>query len=55
MLLWGGSSTGTMAEQAELRKLQTEKQTIHPRDLPPDKRRALIKEMFAILGETEKR
>jgi hypothetical protein len=40
---------------AELRRLQTEKQTIRPRDLPPNKRRALIEEMFAILGETGKR
>ena len=40
---------------AELRWLQTEKQTIHPRDLPPDKCRALIVEKFAILGETGKR
>ena len=31
-----------LSEEAELRGLQTEKQTIHPRDLPPDKRRALI-------------
>jgi hypothetical protein len=44
-----------LAEEAELRRLQTEKQTIHPRDVPPDKRRALIKEMFAILVETGKR
>ena len=44
-----------LSEEAELRGLQTEKQTIHPRDLPPDKRRALIKEVFAILGETGKR
>ena len=44
-----------LAEEAELRRLQTEKQIIHPRDLPPDKRRALIKEMFAILGETGKK
>ena len=44
-----------LAEEAELRGLQTEKQTIHPRDLPPDKRRALIEEVFAILGETSKR
>jgi hypothetical protein len=44
-----------LSEEAELRGLQTEKQTIHPRDLPPDKRRALIEEVFAILGETEKR
>jgi hypothetical protein len=44
-----------LAEEAELRRLQTEKQTIHLRDVPPDKRRALIKEMFAILVETGKR
>ena len=25
-----------LAEEAELRRLQREKQTIHPRDLPPD-------------------
>ena len=44
-----------LSEEAEPRRLQTEKQTIHPRDLPPDKRRALIEEVFAILGETGKR
>jgi hypothetical protein len=44
-----------LSEEADLRGLQTEKQTIHPRDLPPDKRRALIEEVFAILGETGKR
>ena len=44
-----------LSEEAELRGLQTEKQTIHPRDLPPDKRRALIEEVFAILGESGKR
>jgi hypothetical protein len=38
-----------LAEEAELRRLQSEKQTIHPRGLPPDKRRALIEEVFAIL------
>jgi hypothetical protein len=31
-----------LAEEAELRGLQSERQTVHPRDLPPDKRRALI-------------
>jgi hypothetical protein len=31
-----------LAGEAELRRLQSEKQTIHPRDLPPDKRQALI-------------
>jgi hypothetical protein len=44
-----------LSEEAELHRLQTEKQTVHPRDLPPDKRRALIEEVFAILGETKKR
>ena len=40
-----------LSEEARLRGLHSEKQTIHPRDLPPDKRRALIEELFAILGE----
>jgi hypothetical protein len=44
-----------LSEEAELYGLQSEKQTIHPRDLPLDKRRALIEEVFAILGETGKR
>lgn len=44
-----------LSEEAGLRGLQSEKQTIHPRDLPPDRRRALIEEVFAILGETGKR
>ena len=44
-----------LSEEAELRGLQSEKQTIHPRDLPPDRRRALKEEVFAILGETGKR
>jgi len=42
-------------EEAELYGLQGEKQTIHPRDLAPDKSRPLIEEVFAILGETGKR
>jgi len=41
-----------LAEEAELRGLQSEKQTIHPRDLPPAKRRDLIEEVFAILADT---
>jgi hypothetical protein len=41
-----------LAEEAELRRLQSEKQTIHPRDLPPEKHRALIEEVFAILADT---
>jgi hypothetical protein len=44
-----------LAEEAELHRLQSERQTIHPRDLPPDKRRALIEEVFAILASTRKR
>jgi hypothetical protein len=44
-----------LAEEAELRGLQSEKQTIHPRDLPPAKRRALIEEVFAILANTSRK
>jgi len=44
-----------LAEEAELRRLQSEKQTIHPRDLPPDKRRALIEEVSAILVNAGKK
>jgi hypothetical protein len=44
-----------LAEEAELRRLQSEKQTIHPRDLPPDKRRALIEEVSAILADMRKK
>jgi hypothetical protein len=44
-----------LAEEAELRRLQSEKQTIHPRDLPPAKRRALIEEVFAILANTSRK
>ena len=44
-----------LSEEAELRMLQTERQTIHPRDLPPDKRRALIEEVFTILEDTRKK
>jgi hypothetical protein len=43
-----------LSEEARLRGLQSERQTIHPRDLPPDRRRALIEEVFAILGPAEK-
>ena len=45
---------GYLAEETKLHGLQNEKQTIHPRDLPPDKRRALIEEVFAILANTKK-
>jgi hypothetical protein len=44
-----------LSEEAGLRGFRSEKQTIHPVDLPPDKRRPLIEEVFAILGETGKR
>ena len=44
-----------LGEEAELRGLQTGKQTIHPRDLPPDKRRALIEEVFKILEDNRKK
>jgi hypothetical protein len=44
-----------LSEEAELRGLQSEKQTIHPRDLPPDKRRALVEEVFAILGDRKEK
>jgi hypothetical protein len=44
-----------LAEEAELRGLQSERQTLHPRDLPPDKRQALIEEVFVILASTRKR
>ena len=42
-----------LSEEAELQRLQTDKQTMHPKDLPPEKRRALIDEVFGILGETK--
>jgi hypothetical protein len=43
-----------LAEEAQLRNLQSDKQTIHPRDLPPNKREALIDEIFEILKDTRK-
>ena len=44
-----------LAEEAELRRLQSENQSIHPRDLPADKRWTLIEEVFAILADTKKK
>ena len=41
-----------LAEEGQLRNLQSDKQTIHPRDLPPQKREALISEIFEILKDT---
>lgn len=44
-----------LSEEARLRGLQSKRQTIHPRDLSPEKRGALIEEVFAILGKTRKK
>jgi hypothetical protein len=44
-----------LTEEVELRRLQSEKQTIHPRNLPPDKRRSLIEEVFARIANTRKK
>ncbi len=43
-----------LAEEADHRNLQSDKQTIHPRDLPPQKREALIEEIFDILKDSRK-
>ena len=43
-----------LGEEAQLRNLQSDKQTIHPRDLPPQKRAAMIDEIFEILKDTRK-
>ena len=43
-----------LAEEANLRNLQSDKQTIHPRDLPPQKREALISEISEILKDVRK-
>ena len=43
-----------LSEEGQLRNLQSDKQTIHPRDLPPQKREALISEIFEILKDTRK-
>lgn len=42
-----------LSEEAELRNLQSDKQTIHPRDLPPQKREALISDIYEILKDTK--
>jgi hypothetical protein len=44
-----------LAEEAATRNLQSDKQTIHPRDLPPDKREALINDVFEILKDTRRK
>lgn len=43
-----------LSEEAQLRNLQSDKQTIHPRDLPPHKREALIGEIFDILKDSRR-
>jgi hypothetical protein len=43
-----------LTQEATLRKLQADKQAIHPRDPPPGKRRALIKEVFVIHEDISK-
>jgi hypothetical protein len=43
-----------LSEEADLRNLQSDKQTIHPRDLPPHKREALIEEIFELLKDVQK-
>lgn len=44
-----------LSEEATSRNLQSDKQTIHPRDLPPDKREALVNDVFEILRDTDKK
>ena len=44
-----------LSEEAERRGLQSERQTMHPRDLPPDERQALIEEVFEILEKTRRK
>jgi hypothetical protein len=44
-----------LAEEAQLRNLQSDKQTIHPRDLPPQKREALIVEIFEVIEDARKK
>ncbi len=43
-----------LGEEADLRNLQSDKQTIHPRDLPPHKREALINEISEIIKDAKK-
>jgi hypothetical protein len=44
-----------LAEEGQLSNLQSDKQTIHPRDLPPQRREELINEIFEILKDTRKK
>lgn len=44
-----------LSEEAELRGFQSERQTVPPRDLPPDKRQALIVEVLGILDTAGKK
>ena len=43
-----------LAEEAQTRNLQSDKQTIHPRDLPPQKSEALIDEIFEIFKDSSR-
>lgn len=42
-----------LSEEAKLRNLHSDKQTIHPRDLPPDRRQALINDITEILKDLD--
>ncbi|MBV9454507.1 MAG: hypothetical protein JOZ19_10365 [Rubrobacter sp.] len=44
-----------LAEEGQFRNLQSDKQTIHPRDLPPQRREELINEIFEILKDVRKK
>ena len=44
-----------LSEEASLRNLQSDQQTTHPRDLPPDQRAAPIEEIFEILKDARRR
>jgi hypothetical protein len=44
-----------LSEEGRLSNLQSDKQTIHPRDLPPQRREELINEIFEILKDTRKK
>jgi hypothetical protein len=43
-----------LSEEAKLRGLQSERQTIHPRDPLSQKRRAPLEDVFAFIGERGK-
>jgi hypothetical protein len=43
-----------LSEEAKFRGLQSKRQAIRHRDLPPQKRRAFVEEVLAIIGERGK-